>query len=73
MTETIETTEAPPAPPLPEVGLVDCARCRRELYGERTRDAMLSGVRYAPHPRCEPVAGRLDGRPYCSKCLHGEG
>ena len=48
--------------------MLNCASCRRELLGDSPgnlyRALALLGTDAPPI-----VAGRVDGRPYCSRCL----
>ena len=52
-----------------DVGLCNCASCRCELLGERTRLLLDDGV-IRTHAALPPdVGGRIMDRPYCVPCL----
>ena len=66
-----------PIPP-DEIGLCNCAGCGIDLLGERTtkriekiKDHLTRDMPNQFHGLPDPVAGRVKGRPYCSKCLRG--
>ena len=50
-----------------DIGKVNCAGCGDELVGERSALRLkLEGCKVPAH---EQVGGRINGRPYCSRCL----
>lgn len=53
-----------------EIGLVNCASCNRQLYGEKTMARRDQGDDIPPLlVRTFDTAGRVAGRPYCAGCL----
>jgi ribosomal protein L34E len=52
------------------LGKVDCARCRREMIGEKTaaKLAALSDTGRVPTRYGLVIKKRINGRPYCPPC-----
>lgn len=53
--------------------LCNCAGCNRELLGESHEAAYvaLCCAGLVPEGMPEPVGGRIQGRPFCDRCLEG--
>jgi len=51
-----------------DIKLLNCASCRRELLGDSPGN-VSHGLALLGTDAPPIVAGRVDGRPYCSRCL----
>lgn len=55
--------------PIPELKLCNCAKCGIECLGDSLRDWFYRDLTVQQQNDLPwPVAGRVDGRPYCVEC-----
>lgn len=52
-----------------DYGLVNCAGCQAELTGDRQKEHLLASGKKVSEIDPPPIEGRMNGRPYCNKCL----